>query len=193
MLTRLILMVLEMVTGFFSLMLLIRFALQWMRLSLRNPIGEFVMSVTNWMVLPLRRVVPGLRGADLSSLLLVWLIQATYLGVALSLAGLLPEVSPGALVNLGLLAVLESVRLALYLVMGVVIIAAVLSWINPNAPLAPLFNALAQPLLRPFQRVIPTIGGVDVSPLVLLLVLQIAMALLGQLFVSLMPALALVR
>lgn len=193
MLTRLILMVLEMVTGFFCLMLLIRFALQWMRLSLRNPIGEFVMSLTNWMVLPLRRIVPGLRGADLSSLLLVWLIQAAYLGVALTLAGVLPEVSPGALVSLALMAAVEAVRLALYLVMGVVIIAAVLSWINPNAPLAPLFNALARPLLRPFQRFIPTVGGVDVSPLVLLLVLQIAMALLGQLFVSLMPALALVR
>ena len=186
-LTRLLLLVLETVTGFFCLMLLIRFALQWMRLSLRNPIGEFVMATTNWMVLPLRRFVPSLRGADLSSLLLVWLIQAIYLGVAFALTGVLAAASPGALGGIALLAVVESARLGLYLVMGVVIIAAVLSWINPHAPLAPLFNALAQPMLRPFQRFIPPVGGVDITPLVLLLVLQVAMALLGGLSASLMP------
>jgi YggT family protein len=68
----------------------------------------------------------------------------------------------------------------IYLAMGLVIVAAVMSWINPYAPLAPLFSALAAPLLRPFQRLLPPIGGVDLSPLALLLVLQVLLAVLAN-------------
>jgi YggT family protein len=71
--------------------------------------------------------------------------------------------------------------------MGVVIVAALLSWINPHAPLAPLFNQLAQPMLRPVQRLIPTIGGVDLSPLAVLLLLQVAQAGLGFGRAALLP------
>jgi YggT family protein len=85
-----------------------------------------------------------------------------------------------------LAAALAILRLGIYLAMGVVIVAALLSWINPYAPMAPLFNALARPLLRPFQRLIPPIGGVDLSPIALLLVLQVLLMVLSRVAGSLL-------
>ena len=78
-------------------------------------------------------------------------------------------------------ALVEVARLAVHLAMLVVLVTALLSWINPYAPLAPFFNQLARPLLAPFQRVIPPLGGIDLSPLVLLLVLQVLLIVLDSL------------
>ncbi|MDP2809380.1 MAG: YggT family protein [Rhodocyclaceae bacterium] len=173
----------------FCLVLLVRFVLQWARASFRNPVGHFVIAVTDWAVRPVRKVVPGLFGLDLASLLLAWLGQFAWLALAVALAGAMDAASPAAIGALALAAVVEVARLALYLAMGVVIVAALLSWINPHAPLAPLFNALARPLLRPFQRLIPPIGGVDLSPLALLLLLQVLLIVLGSLRFGLLPGL----
>jgi YggT family protein len=81
----------------------------------------------------------------------------------------------------------ETLRLAIYLAMGVVIMSAILSWVNPYAPIAPVFNQLASPLLRPAQRLIPPIGGVDLSPLVVLLLLQVVLKILGYVRIALLP------
>jgi YggT family protein len=79
------------------------------------------------------------------------------------------------------LALFETTKIELYLLIGAVLVSAIFSWVNPYAPLAAMFNAVSQPLLRPFQRFIPPIGGVDLSPLVLLLLLQIGLMLLERL------------
>ena len=86
-----------------------------------------------------------------------------------------------------LLALLEVAKISLYLVMGAVLVAAVFSWVNPHAPLADVFNILTRPLLRPFRRVIPPVGGVDLSPLALLLLLQIALFVVAGLRNSVLP------
>jgi len=86
-----------------------------------------------------------------------------------------------------LLALLEVAKIGLYLVIGAVIVSAVFSWVNPYAPLAEVFNTLTRPLLRPFRRVIPPVGGVDLSPLALLLVLQIALFVIASLRNNVMP------
>jgi len=88
------------------------------------------------------------------------------------------------------IAMVELLRFSVYLLIGVVLFSAVLSWVNPHAPLAPLFNNLSRPFLRPFQRLIPPIAGVDLTPLVLLLVLQIVLMLLAWLRVQLIPLIA---
>ncbi len=75
---------------------------------------------------------------------------------------------------------LETVKVALYLLMGVVLMSAILSWVNPHAPMAGVINALAEPCLRPFRRVIPLIGGVDLSPIALFLLLQVALSALAM-------------
>ena len=175
MLAQIILFILDTVCGFLTLALLVRFALQWARASFRNPLGQFIVAVTDWMVRPVRRVVPGLFGLDLASLLLAWLWQVIYQGVALGLSGVLFAVTPAPALVVLLLAALEVAKIGLYLVMGAVLVAAVFSWVNPYAPLAEVFNSLTRPLLRPFRRFIPPVGGVDLSPLALLLVLQIAL------------------
>ncbi len=160
-----------------ALVFLARFVLQWARLSFRNPLGQFIIALTDWAVRPARRLIPGLFGLDLASLLLAWLVQCMYLGLVAGLAG--AAVSPAAAGLVALAAALAILRLGIYLAMGVVIVAALLSWINPYAPMAPLFNALARPLLRPFQRLIPPVGGVDLSPIALLLVLQVLLMVLS--------------
>lgn len=177
MLVQVLLLVLGTACDLLALAFLARFALQWARAPFRNPLGHFVLALTDWAVRPARRLIPGLFGLDLASLLLAWLAQCVYLGLAAGLTG--AAASPAAAAWVALAAILALLRLGIYLAMGLVIVAALLSWINPYAPLAPLFNALARPLLRPFQRLIPPIGGVDLSPLALLLVLQILLMVLS--------------
>jgi YggT family protein len=172
------LMLLDTVFGLLSMAFLARFAMQWARVSFRNPVGQFVIAATDWAVRPARRVIPSAWGLDLPSLLLAWLTQGIYLGLAYGLtAG--PFAQFGAIGTLAMMAVLETIKLALHLAMGILIITILLSWINPHAPLAPLFRALAEPMLRPFQRIIPPIGGVDLSPMVPFLLIQIALMLLA--------------
>ena len=187
MLVQIILFILDTVCGLLTLALLVRFALQWARASFRNPLGQFIVAVTDWMVRPARRVVPGLFGLDLASLLLAWLWQVIDQGIALGLSGVLLVVSPAPALVVLLLAALEVVKIGLYLVMGAVIVSAVFSWVNPYAPLAEVFNTLTRPLLRPFRRFIPPVGGVDLSPLALLLVLQIALFVVAGMRNSILP------
>ncbi len=175
MMAQVLLLVVNAVLGFMSGVLLLRFLMQYLRLPFRNPVGQFVVAASDWLVKPLRRVLPGLFGLDLASLLPAWGIQALLALLTLTLYGL--DVGVLAVV---LTAVVELLRQGVYLVIGAVIGVAVLSWVNPYAPLAPLLHGLADPFLRPFQRVLPTIGPVDISPLVLLLTLQVLLMFLDQ-------------
>ncbi len=190
MLGQMLLWVLDTVCGFFSTALVARFALQFARVSFRNPLGQFVIAVTDWMVIPARRFIPGLYGMDLSSVFLAWLWQLAYLGIALGLSGILIAVSPAPIFFAALVAALEVVKIGLYVTVGVVLISAVFSWINPHAPMADTFNALSRPLLRPWQRWIPPVGGVDLSPMALIVVLQIALFFIAHLRATLFPYLS---
>ncbi|HEX2761829.1 MAG TPA: YggT family protein, partial [Rhizomicrobium sp.] len=90
-------------------------------------------------------------------------------------------VTPAVIGTVALAALVETARLFLYLVFGIVILTAIMSWVNPYAPMAPVLNALARPFLAPFQRFIPPIGGVDLSPIALIIVLQLLLGLLSGL------------
>ena len=174
-------LILETLAGFFSVALLTRWAMQQLRVSFRNPLGQFVIAVTDWAVLPTRRKIPSLRGTDSSSLLLAWLTQVLYFALLMAISGMLRSVSPAPILSIALLALLEIVKLLLYMTMGAVIVSALFSWVNPYAPMASMFDALTRPLLRPFRRLIPPVGGVDLSPLALLLLLQVALMVLARL------------
>ena len=187
MLAQILLFVLDSVCGFMTLALLVRFAMQWARTPFRNALGQFIVAVTDWMVRPVRRLIPGLFGLDMASLFLAWLWQVAYQGIALGFTGVLAAVSPAPTFVVALLALLEVLKFGLYLVMGAVLVAAVFSWVNPHAPLAAVFNTVTRPWLRPFRRFIPPVGGVDLSPLALLLVLQIALFVVAGLHQSVMP------
>lgn len=182
MLGSIILLILNVAFGFITLLLLARFFMQWQRVSFRNPIGQFVVATTDWIVRPLRRAIPGLFGLDLASLLPAWAFQTAHVFIELSLRGATLDGGPGG-VLLGLwgIGLVELARMAIYLIFAVVLVSAVLSWVSPHAPAAPLFHALAEPFLRPFRRVVPMIANIDLSPLVLLLLLQVILVVLSGL------------
>lgn len=189
MLTQLLLMIINAIGAFIVGLLLVRFLMQWTRVSFRNQVGHFVTSLTDWLVVPLRRFVPGILGLDLATLVGAWLVQTLLVLVEVWLRGL--PFGATALAGLGIVLVLgffEILRLGVYVIIGIVLISAVLSWVNPYAPLAPLFNGMARPFLRPLQRFIPPVANIDLSPLVLLLLLQVVLVLLNSLRASLMGA-----
>jgi YggT family protein len=128
----------------------------------------------------LRRVIPGLFGVDLASIFASWLVQIVYFGVMLGLTGLV-AVAPDTLLAVAWISCIAVLRMTVYLLMGVVIIVALLSWINPYSPLASFFDALARPLLLPVRRRMPPLGGIDLSPLVVILLLQVVLIVLGNL------------
>jgi len=182
MMANILLLVFDTAGGFLTLMLLARFYMQWQRVSFRNQIGQFVVTTTDWIVRPLRRFVPGLFGLDMASLLPAWVVQVLLVAIELSLRGAVFSGNVGS-VLLGLWGVglIELIRMMVYLVIAVVLGSAVLSWVSPHAPMAPVLHSLAAPFLRPFRRVVPSIANVDLSPLVLLLVLQIVLMVLSGL------------
>lgn len=181
MLTQIVSLLLGTAADLLAIALLARVWMQWARAPFRNPLGQFVSVVTDWAVKPLRRVVPGLFGIDLASLLAAWLVQIAYLGVMAGLTGAATAVSGGAILGVAWLAVLATLRLFVYLLMGAVIVAALLSWINPHSPFASIVDALTRPLLAPLRRLIPPIGGLDLTPLAALLLLQVVLIVLAGL------------
>ena len=163
--------------GFFATALLARFAMQSARAPFRNPLGQFVIAVTDWMLIPARRVIPSAWGYDSASVVLAvaWQLLKTVTLVLLFGFG----IGPAKLATLLLLAIANTLEVGFYLMMGVVLISAVFSWVNPPAPLAHVFDAVARPWLQPFRRFIPPMGGIDLSPLALIVVIQIAQIVLG--------------
>src|SRR2546421_12421162 len=164
------------VVTFFVVLLLLRFYFQWLRVPFRNPFGEFVLQTTSWMVMPVRRVIPGLAGLDLATLLLAWIIQALGLWVQAQIRGVDPSV-----VGLVFGALVDLVRYSLYILFGAVIIQVVVSWINPYTPVAPVLDALTRPFLRPLRRFVPPIGNFDLTPLVLVVGIQVILIVLWNL------------
>jgi YggT family protein len=161
----------------FATALLLRFLLQWVRAPARNQLSEFVAAITNFVVLPARRVIPGLWGLDLASLLLAWLTEVLKFWLILQFKGYqLGSAAGVALAALLAMGAINLLQLAVYIVMGALILQAILSWVNPYSPIAPLLNSVTRPFLRPFQKVIPLIANVDLSPLVALLVCQLILA-----------------
>ncbi|WP_227105729.1 YggT family protein [Chromobacterium rhizoryzae] len=162
--------------GLFVLVLLLRFYLQVARAPFKHPLCQFVMAATNFAVLPLRKLVPAMRSYDSATMLLAWLV-ALLSNVLVTLLSSVPEVFtfPQVWVALSLLSLLEVFKQSLTLLMGSVIVQAVLSWVSPYNPLMPVLDALTRPFLRPFRKA--NIGGVDLSPLVLLLIIQVILML----------------
>jgi YggT family protein len=157
--------------------LLLRFWMQVVRIRPPNALGQFIYQLTDWLVKPLRRLLPGVGGYDWASLI------GAILVIVLSIAINLVSASAFAPEFLVLLSLMRFFEWVLYGFMGLLILEAIFSWVNPHAPLAPFIQALNEPLLRPLRRVVPLIGAVDLSPLVALILLQIALRLVTA-FVS---------
>lgn len=155
----------------FAALLLLRFHLQWLRAPMRNALGEFIMALTDFLVLRTRRMVPAVRGLDIATLLLAFVVEAIYLTAMLWAEGFQFAVFPFA----GLLALsaVKLLRISVYLLMAAVFVQALLSWVNPYTSVTALLNAVTRPFLMPLRRRIPMFGNVDLTPLVLLIACQL--------------------
>ncbi len=177
MLTQTLIYVLQTVFGGFVLAVLTRFYAQALHAPFRNPLAQFIVALTDWAVKPLRRVVPAVMGLDTSSFLLAWVAQILLWSLVVALLGLVAGAQPLFWPVLAVYALIQVLKLSIYLLMGVVIIDAVLSWVSPYHPMRPFFDALSRPFMRPLRHIVPLIGGVDLSPLVLWILLQILLLL----------------
>ncbi len=182
MLTKIVSLLVDTLGSLFIYVLLLRFHMQWLRAPFRSPVGEFIAALTNWAVLPVRRVVPGLLGFDLATLVLAWLSQALLMTLLMSLRGYSFASAPGiAFLVLAALSAIELARMSVYLLIGAAIVQAILSFVAPYSPLAPLLDALTRRFYRPFRRFIPPIGSIDLSPLFLIIAAQIVIIVLDWL------------
>lgn len=171
MLNEALLFLLDVLLQPFAALLLLRFHLQWLRAPLRNTIGEFVMVLTDFLVLRVRRFVPSVWGFDSATLLLALLLEMLYQTALLWVLNFPAQgfLLPGLLV----LAMVKLLKISLYLLMGAVFAQAILSWVNPYSPIAPLLNAITWRFLRPLRRIVPVLGSVDLSALLLFIICQL--------------------
>ncbi len=179
---RVLFFLLETVFFFLIAAALLRAWMNQMKVQMSGQPGRFAIAVTDWLVRPLRRVLPrslAQSRVDWGSLVAALLLAQAYAGIALvlhSMAGALPV---NVLPVLLLLAVRMLLRVLLQGLMFLLLIYAVLSWVQPQSPVLGTLDRLCAPLLRPLRRWLPLIGGVDLSVLVLLILLQIGLILLG--------------
>ena len=155
--------------------LLLRFWMQAIRVRPPSSVAQFTFTLSDWLVRPLRRLVPGVGGYDWASLIGAFLVVFLASSV-LFLSGL-----SGTTVFL--MALYRFLSWILYGFMALLVVEAIFSWVNPHAPLAPFVRALNEPLLRPLRKVVPLVGSLDLSLLVALILLQIAQVLVGMIIV----------
>jgi YggT family protein len=169
--------VLETVFDLFILAALVRFWMQVFRAPARNPMAQFTIAMTDFAVKPLRRIIPGLFGLDLASFIVAWMAAFLLQALLLLVASVDLSSHPAIFSGLLFIALVKLARLTVYIVMGAVLLQALLSWVNPHHPVAPFFEALTRPFLKPFQRAVPPIGGVDVTPVLVLILCQLVLML----------------
>lgn len=169
--------VINIVFSLFGIALIIRAWIYAIRLHPFNPYSQAVLRITDWLVQPLRRLVgPGNR-VDWPTLLACWLTALALLLLTWTIfSGQLPPLQ--AILPALLAAVLTMLKWTFNVILWMTLIQAVLSWVNPLAPVMPVLHTLTAPLLDPIRRILPNLGGLDLSPLVLLVIAQLAMMFL---------------
>jgi len=174
MLHQIVAFLLDIVASLLTGACLLRAYMQAQRAPFGNPLGQLVLALSDWLVLPLRRGLR-LRAAswDWGSLLAAFLLQLLHMTLLWLLLGL-----HGKALVLPWLALCGVLRMALLCLMGIVLVYAILSWVQPHAPMFGVAQRLANPLLRPLRRAMPLVGGVDLSALLLLMLAQVALMVL---------------
>lgn len=167
----------ETLFGLYILVVLLRLLLQLVRADFYNPIAQFLVAVTNPPLKPLRRLIPGLWGIDWAAVVLLATLQTLKFYLLFLFQGRMPQ-PPG----FALWVLTDFLQLLVYFYLVTVLVRVLISWVSPNPhnPLVALLARLTEPLLRPARRLIPPIGGLDLSPIAVLIGLQLALILLVQ-------------
>ncbi|ASL44873.1 hypothetical protein bAD24_I15420 [Burkholderia sp. AD24] len=166
----------------FGAALLLRAWLQVVRMPPYNPVTNAVLQATNWIVLPLRRILPSTRSIDWASLVAALIASIVYVVLMVVLTG----ADPLTLVpTLLIVAVLTVIKWALNLIIWMTILMALLSWLNPRSPAMPILYQLTAPFLNPLRRVVPQLGGIDLSPILLFVIVQVLLMVVTRAAVQL--------
>ena len=162
--------VIQTLGSLYLLIVLLRFILQLVRANFYNPLCQFIVKATQPLLKPLRRVIPSVFGLDMSSLVLAILVQMVIFAVVLTLSYMSFNI-------LGLLlwAIIGVTALFLKVFYFAMIISVILSWVAPGSvsPGAELVNQITEPALAPFRRFLPSMGGLDISPILAFMVIQL--------------------
>ncbi len=161
--------------GLYATLVVLRFLLQLTRADFYNPISQFIVKATRPVLNPLRQVIPGLGGLDVASLLLAWLVLLVQQLVILAIKGMGLQLGAAAL-----LAIPELVSLIINIFLFAILIQVIISWINPGTynPIMGLIHSLTEPLLAPVRRRMPEMGGIDLTPMVVMIGLVVLEMLL---------------
>lgn len=173
MLIQALIFLLDSVATAFVAVLLLRFHLQVTRAPFNNPLSQFAMTLTDFAVKPTRRVVPGLWGMDLATMILAWLVQCVLISLVVLLAGHGAGLNLSAFGGIALIALLEVTKIALWMVIFLQFMLFVVSFTNPHSPYLGLLNALNRPFVRRIQKIVPPIGAIDLSPMVVVLLCSV--------------------
>lgn len=157
----------------FVAVLLLRFHLQATRASYNNPLSQFSMTLTDFAVKPVRRVIPGLWGLDLATLTVAWLVEFLLISLVVVLSGRAAEFGLALTGGVALAALMELVKIALWMVILLQFMLFIISLVNPYSPYMSLLNAMNRPFARPIQKVVPPIGNIDLSPMVIVLICSV--------------------
>jgi YggT family protein len=171
--------ILDIVAGIFAGFLLLRFWMQALRLRAPSQIGQSIYKLTDWLVLPLRKVISGYKGFDWASLLAAFFVACTLISLETLMVGHFD------LSFILIFSVIQLMQWILYGLIALLVLEIIFSFVNPHAPLAPLVYALNQPILRPLRKLIPPLAGFDFSILVALIILQ----LLSRALINIAPSL----
>nr|WP_246542044.1 YggT family protein [Collimonas antrihumi] len=172
-------LIIETIASVLGGVLLLRFWIQAVRVRPPQQLAQFIFTLSDWAVRPMRRLLPGLGGYDWASLIGAVLVAVVCILLEL---GVRSALSATLIFSLSALLFFQWV---FYGLIALLIIEAIFSWVNPNAPLAPFVRALNEPLLRPLRRIIPLIGNIDLSPLAALILLRVVHQLVNYLIMSL--------
>ena len=174
----------EAVFSLYMLIVLLRLMLQTVRADFYNPLSQFIVKVTNPPLKPLRRIIPGIAGIDMASVVLLFALQMVKLALIAFAAGMMLSVA-----GLAVLSIAELITLVLNIYMFSILIQIVLSWVSPGGhnPLTGILYSINEPIMRPARKILPPISGIDLSPILVFL----GIGLLKILIVS--PLLALGR
>ncbi|MFP3516356.1 YggT family protein [Pseudomonas sp. SIMBA_077] len=162
--------VIQTLGSLYLLIVLLRFILQLVRANFYNPLCQFTVKATQPLLKPMRRVIPSLFGLDLSSLVLAILVQMVIFAVVMALSYMSFN-----LLALLIWAIIGVTMLFLKVFFFAIIISVILSWVAPGSasPAAELVNQITEPALAPFRRFLPSMGGLDISPILAFMVIQL--------------------
>jgi YggT family protein len=181
-----LLFIVRTIADLYLLTFLLRFILQWSRASFHNPFAQFVITVTNPLVRPARRLLPSAAGVDVPTLVVLVLLEAIVTWLLILIGG--APVSP---VEFVLLVVLRLANLTLWFYFMAILIYVLLSWIGQTySPLGAMLGELAEPVLRPARRLLPPIGGLDISPVLVMILIQAVRILVMEAVADAMSPLA---